>query len=146
MVHGYLDLFIGLKQDPIFGPVVVVGFVVTLVEVLRESRVATAPVTHQHAIEMLTSLRGSDVFGEIRGRAAMDLDMIAEVITRVSWLAAEATGDLAELDVNPLMLHAEPMAVTAVDALAVLTVPRHESSDERRVGKEWVRTGSSRWS
>src|SRR3546814_17739275 len=77
---------------------------------------------------MLTSLRGSDVFGEIRGRAAMDLDMIAEVITRVSWLAAEATGDLAELDVNPLMLHAEPMAVTAVDALAVLTVPRNEAS------------------
>src|SRR3546814_18423492 len=95
---------------------------------------------------MLTSLRGSDVFGEIRGRAAMDLDMIAEVITRVSWLAAEATGDLAELDVNPLMLHAEPMAVTAVDALAVLTVPRNEASrsEERRVGKECVSTCRSR--
>src|SRR3546814_5248660 len=90
MVHGDLELIIGTKQDPIFGPVVVVGFGGTLVEVLRESRVATAPVTHQHAVEMLTSLRGSDVFGEIRGRAAMDLDMIAEVITRVSWQIGRA--------------------------------------------------------
>src|SRR3546814_16578850 len=66
MVHGDLELIIGTKQDPIFGPVVVVGFGGTLVEVLRESRVATAPVTHQPAVEMLTSLRGSDVFGEIQ--------------------------------------------------------------------------------
>src|SRR3546814_3121303 len=78
------------------------------------------------AYEMHISDWSSDVCSS--DLAAMDLDMIAEVITRVSWLAAEATGDLAELDVNPLMLHAEPMAVTAVDALAVLTVPRNEAS------------------
>src|SRR3546814_16362267 len=76
---------------------------------------------------MRTALRGSDVFGEIRGRAAMALDMIAEVITRVSWLAAEATGELAELDDHPHLLHADPMAVTDVDALAILTVPRYEA-------------------
>jgi acyl-CoA synthetase (NDP forming) len=123
MASGDTELIVGIKQDAVFGPVVVVGIGGVLVEVLADSQVAVAPVDTGSARRLLTSLRGSALFGGVRGKPARDLDAAAEVITRLSWLASDLSGDIAELDVNPLLLDAQGRGALAVDALAVLTTP-----------------------
>ncbi|MET9743000.1 acetate--CoA ligase family protein, partial [Streptomyces sp. NPDC006422] len=83
-------------------------------------RVAVAPVDRDGARRMLLSLRGSRLFGAVRGRPARDVEAAADTIVRLSWLAADLADDLAELDVNPLLLGAAGEGALAVDALAHL--------------------------
>lgn len=116
-----MELIVGVKHDPAFGPVVVVGIGGVLVEALADSQVAVAPIDDDTARRLLLSLRGSRLFGELRGKPARDIDAAAEVVARLSWLAADLADDIAELDVNPLLIGAQGDGVVAVDALAVLT-------------------------
>ncbi|MQA01260.1 MAG: hypothetical protein GEV07_00545 [Streptosporangiales bacterium] len=121
MVDGDLEVIVGTKHDIGFGPVVVVGFGGVLVEVLADSAAAVAPVDLDTARRMLLSLRGSRLFGPVRGRPACDLDAIADVVVRVSWLATDLAEEVAELDVNPLLVDRSGQALAAVDCLARLT-------------------------
>lgn len=123
MASGDTELIAGIKQDAVFGPVVVVGIGGVFVEVLADSQVAVAPLDTDSARRLLTSLRGSALFDGVRGKPARDIDAAADVITRLSWLASDLSGDIAELDVNPLLLDAQGRGALAVDALAVLTTP-----------------------
>ena len=54
-----------------------------------------------------------------RGRSAADLDALADTLVRVSYLAMHLEGQLAELDINPLMVLPRGQGVKAVDALVV---------------------------
>ncbi|WP_433868735.1 acetate--CoA ligase family protein [Saccharopolyspora sp. CA-218241] len=121
MAGGGTELIAGIKRDPAFGPVVVVGLGGVLVEVLADSRAAIAPLDHAAAERLLRSLRGSRVFDGLRGEPARDLAAAADVVVRLSWLAADLADDVAELDVNPLLLGAEGAGAVAVDCLALLT-------------------------
>ncbi|MER5179089.1 acetate--CoA ligase family protein [Streptomyces sp. NPDC002896] len=123
MASAGIELIVGIKHDPVFGPVVVVGLGGVLVEALSDSQVAVAPVDTDTARRLLLSLRGSRLFGAVRGNTPRDVDAAAEVIARLSWLAADLSEDIAELDVNPLLLGAQGQGAVAVDALAVLTGP-----------------------
>ncbi|MEV0051138.1 acetate--CoA ligase family protein [Saccharopolyspora shandongensis] len=123
MAGGDTELIVGIKRDPAFGPVVVVGFGGVLVEVLADSQIGVAPLDADAAKRLLTSLRGSRLFGEVRGKPARDLDAAADVVARLSWLAHDLADDIAELDVNPLLLDHVGKGVVAVDCLAVLTKP-----------------------
>ncbi|MGI5471923.1 acetate--CoA ligase family protein [Streptomyces sp. CA-132043] len=118
---GAAELLLGIKHDPAFGPVVVAGFGGVLVDVLDDSRVAVAPVDPPGARRLLRALRAAPVLDGVRGAAARDLDAAADAVHRLSWLATDLAGELAELDVNPLLLGAAGEGATAVDCLAVLT-------------------------
>ncbi|SFS95963.1 acetate--CoA ligase family protein [Saccharopolyspora flava] len=113
------ELIVGIKRDPAFGPVVVVGLGGVLVEVLADSRVGPAPLDPASAKRLLLSLRGKAVLGGVRGQPPRDLDAAADAIARLSWLAHDLSEDLAELDVNPLLL--DESGAVAVDCLAVLS-------------------------
>jgi acyl-CoA synthetase (NDP forming) len=120
MASAETEVIIGVKHDSLFGPVVVVGFGGVLVEALADSQVAAAPVDHDTARRLLLSLRGSRLFQGHRGRPPLDLDAAADAVSRVSWLAADLCDEVAELDVNPLLLGAQGHGLVAVDALAML--------------------------
>jgi acyl-CoA synthetase (NDP forming) len=121
MASAGTELIVGVKRDPVFGPVVVVGLGGVLVEALADSQVAVAPVDTDTARQLLLSLRGSRLLGALRGKPPRDVDAAAEVIARLSWLAVDLSEDVAELDVNPLLLGPHGDGVTAVDALALLS-------------------------
>ncbi|WP_158228390.1 acetate--CoA ligase family protein [Pseudonocardia sp. MH-G8] len=114
------ELIVGLKHDAAFGPVVVAGLGGMLVEVLDDSTAAKAPVDIETARGMLQGLRGSRVLDAVRGRSAKDVDAASEVLVRLSWMAADLGSDIAELDVNPLLLGAVGEGAVAVDCLALL--------------------------
>ena len=112
-----VELIVGSVRDPKFGPVVMVGLGGVLTEVLDDTACAIAPVSVDAARELLLSLQGAPVLLGARGRAPVDLDALAEVVARVSRLAA-AHPELVELELNPVL--AGPDGVLALDARVVL--------------------------
>ncbi len=118
MVSKDFELFVGARQDPLFGPVVVVGLGGIFVEVLQDTVVDLAPVTPAHAREMLSRLRGRRLLEGFRGAAAADLDELSTLISRVSHLIAAHADRIEEVDVNPLAI--SNGKAMALDALVIL--------------------------
>ena len=127
VIHGVLvqrmakpgrELIAGITNSS-FGPMVMVGLGGIHAEVLSDSVLAPAPLTADTARGMLSRLRGYKLLTGTRGEPASDVDMVVDLLIRLSHLAWDAREVIAELDVNPLIAHKVGMGVTIVDALAV---------------------------
>ena len=118
MVVGGIEVMVGVNNDPQFGPVLMCGMGGVMVEVLRDTAQALAPISKAEALDMLRSLKGYKLLAGYRGAKAVALDTLADAIARLSELAWDQREHLAELDVNPIV--ALPDRIVAVDALAVV--------------------------
>jgi len=110
------ELSLGILADPGLGPLVVVGAGGVLVEHLADRAVALPPVDPARARRMLSRLRVASLLTGFRGRPPADLGAIAGAITAVSAIAGELGGELAALDINPLICG--PGGAVAADVLA----------------------------
>jgi acetate---CoA ligase (ADP-forming) len=119
MTSGLIELIVGGRNDPLFGPIVIAGLGGILAEALQDMSTRLAPVDVSEARAMVTQLRGAALLGPFRGRPAVDVDAVAEVIVRVSQLLIEFP-EIQELDLNPVLVGAKGEGCIAVDALAVV--------------------------
>ncbi|MER6628229.1 acetate--CoA ligase family protein [Streptomyces sp. NPDC000987] len=119
MVERGVEMVVGVTHDELFGPTVTVGLGGVLVEVLRDAAVRVPPFGEEQAREMLDELRGRALLDGVRGRPPADLDALVEVVLRVQRMALELGDDIAELDVNPLMVLERGQGAVALDALVV---------------------------
>jgi succinyl-CoA synthetase beta subunit len=111
-----LELLIGARWDPRFGPVVLAGSGGVYAEVLRDTTVALAPVSEAHAKTMLDALRCAPLLHGARGRSRLDVAAAAAALAALSRVAATHP-ELAELEINPLLVL--PAGALALDARAV---------------------------
>jgi acetyltransferase len=118
------ELLLGAVHDAQFGPLVMIGFGGIYVEVLRDTATRLAPVSPAEALRMLGELKMAALLHGVRGESAVDLQSLAETISRFGQLAVDCP-DLVEVELNPLV--ATPAGVVAVDARARLA--RHAPSD-----------------
>ncbi|MEK6244349.1 MAG: acetate--CoA ligase family protein [Pseudomonadota bacterium] len=118
MLTDGVELVVGIKRDPQVGPVLLVGLGGVLVEILRDTALALAPVGKLEARRMLERLKGFKLLQGYRGSPPADLDAVCEAIARISEFAADFADDVEEIDVNPLL--ARPDGTVALDALIVL--------------------------
>ncbi|MYS90216.1 MULTISPECIES: acetate--CoA ligase family protein [Streptomyces] len=119
MVEHGVEMVVGVTHDDLFGPTVTVGLGGVLVEVLRDTAVGVPPFGEERARDMLAGLRGRALLDGVRGRPPADLDALVEVVLRVQRMALELGDQLAELDINPLMVLPQGQGAVALDALAV---------------------------
>jgi hypothetical protein len=117
MVSRGIEMVLGARIDPHFGPLVIVGLGGVLVEVLRDTAVRLAPVQVWEAREMLASLRGFKLLDGYRGSIKADLDALARAVARFSELVADNASLLQEVDVNPLVV--DGASCICIDALIV---------------------------
>jgi len=115
MVPQGVEVMVGARVDPLFGPLVVVGLGGILVELLKDTAVGLAPVTFKEALGMLDGLKGSAMLRGFRGSPPVDVAALADLVGRVSEFIADHAEAVAEIDVNPLIC-AGPR-ILAVDAL-----------------------------
>jgi acyl-CoA synthetase (NDP forming) len=108
-----VELIVGVRRDPRFGPVLLVGLGGILTEVLDDHALALAPATESTIHARLGELRAARVFEGVRGRPPVNLDAVARTAARLSEVAA-AHPELAELEINPLL--ALPDSAIALDA------------------------------
>ena len=117
MVSGGTEMMIGTKFDPQFGPLIVCGFGGIGLEVTKDVVTALAPISRERATEMIRSLKGFALLDGYRGLPTLDVVRYADMVARVSELAADLQSDIVEIDVNPVILSQN--SVVAVDALIV---------------------------
>jgi acetate---CoA ligase (ADP-forming) len=114
---GGVETILGVVSDELFGPTVVFGIGGVAVEVYRDVTFRVPPFGPAEARRMVGELRGLPLLQGTRGQPAADLDAVVDAIMAVQRLAMDLAGELAELDINPLL--ARPDGVVALDALAV---------------------------
>ncbi|MFD9815489.1 acetate--CoA ligase family protein [Streptomyces sp. NPDC059080] len=119
MIERGVEMVVGVIRDSLFGPTVTVGLGGVLVEVLRDVAVGVPPFGEEQARAMLGALRGHALLEGVRGAPPADVDALVEVVLRVQRMALELDGDLAELDINPLVVLPRGQGAVALDALAV---------------------------
>ena len=112
-----VELIVGARHDPRFGPVALVGVGGLYAEVLADVRVALAPVSEAQARELILSLRAAPLLIGARGRPSLDIDAAARAAAALSRVAAERP-EIAELEVNPLLV--TPEGALGLDARVVL--------------------------
>ncbi|WP_149179315.1 acetate--CoA ligase family protein [Streptomyces sp. TRM49041] len=119
MIEQGVEMMAGVTHDALFGPTVTVGLGGVLVEVMGDTAVRVPPFGEGDARAMLDELRGRALLDGVRGGPPLDVDALVEVVLRVQRMALELSGDLAELDVNPLVVLERGQGAVALDALAV---------------------------
>lgn len=112
-----LEVIIGAKRDPQFGPVIVFGFGGIFVEAIGDVSLRVAPVTRHDALEMVRELKSSVVLGGIRGRRPVDIGKLADILLKVSKLMLK-NPDVNGLDLNPVIVNERAASVVDVRVIA----------------------------
>lgn len=118
-----LELVVGARRDPDWGPVVLVGLGGIWIEALKDVRLIPADMAEEDIAVELGRLKASAVLHGIRGSAAVDLRTIAHVVALVG-AQMRANDQITEIDINPLVAYPAGSAqpVLALDALVVARV------------------------
>jgi hypothetical protein len=115
MADEGVEMLLGVKRDPQFGPVVLIGSGGVLAEVLGDVQFALPPFDAAHARRCVDRLRLRPLLDGVRGRPAVDIDAFCDMAARFSEMAAALAEVVAEIDVNPVIV--QEQGAVAVDAL-----------------------------
>lgn len=118
MADKGLELMIGAKRDPKWGPVLLVGLGGIWVEALGDVRLMPADMAVEDIIAELGKLRSAKLLGGVRGAPPVDVRSVAETAALIGRLMMTVPG-IDEIDLNPVFVHPEGQGLTAVDALII---------------------------
>jgi acetyltransferase len=112
-----IELILGIKKDPIFGTVILVGAGGITAELFADRSIGFPPLNERLARRMLEELKIWKLLKGYRGKPAVNIDKLIETMIRLSYLAADYP-EIVELDINPLVVNEDE--VMALDARIVL--------------------------
>jgi acyl-CoA synthetase (NDP forming) len=113
-----VELIVGARRDPEWGPIVMVGLGGIWTEALDDVRLMPADLSHDKIVAELDRLKGARVLHGLRGAAPVDVSAVADVAMLVGALM-RARPEIREIDINPLVAY--PDRVLALDTLIVTT-------------------------
>ena len=114
-VRGGREVIVGMVQDPKFGPLIMFGLGGIYVETVKDVVFRVPPLTDLDAQEMIRQIRGFRLLEGVRGEPPVDLPGLAETLERFSQLVADLP-QLAEIEINPLIVFPQAKDFRAVDA------------------------------
>jgi acyl-CoA synthetase (NDP forming) len=118
-VESGVEVALGGFMDASFGPVLMVGMGGILLEIMRDTAFALAPVDVGKAREMILGLRGSALLQGARGRPVADVDALATAAAAFSEFLTETAGTFESVDINPLIVREQGRGAVAVDLLLI---------------------------
>jgi acyl-CoA synthetase (NDP forming) len=115
MAEKGLEMIVGMKLDPQFGPVIMAGNGGIYVEVYKDVTLRLLPIGRQDAEKMLKETKIHKIIGGMRG-TVYDEEAVIDVLLKVSKLVME-NPDIEEIDINPLFIYEKGLGAKGVDAL-----------------------------
>ncbi len=112
-----VEMILGIKKDPTFGTVLMAGMGGTAAEIYRDVSIGFPPLNERLARRMLEHLRMHPLLEGFRGKPAVDIARLVEIMIRLSYVAVDFPG-IRELDINPLLV--SPAGAFALDARIVV--------------------------
>ena len=126
------EVIVGISRDECWGPLLMLGLGGVLVEAVRDAVLAPVPLDHDVALALIHRLKASAVFGSYRGMPPADTEALADLMVKLSQFAFDHADDVAEVDLNPVIVRARGDGITVVDALMIKrTVQRVERTSKR---------------
>jgi acyl-CoA synthetase (NDP forming) len=119
MAKKGVEIIIGTMCDATFGAMIMVGLGGITTELFRDVIYRPAPVSADEAAAMLGELKAAPLLNGFRGAAKADVTALSRLISQISLLAARYDAQIAEIEINPVLVHPEGQGVTIVDALVV---------------------------
>jgi acetyltransferase len=117
MARKGVEIIVGSLYDETFGPLVSVGLGGVATELFRDVTYRPAPVSMAEAETMLGELKAAQLLSGFRGAPKADVLALSKLISEVSVLAARLGNRVADIDLNPVLVHPEGQGITVVDAL-----------------------------
>ncbi|MCK5619181.1 MAG: acetate--CoA ligase family protein, partial [Candidatus Krumholzibacteria bacterium] len=115
MARSGKEVILGVKQDHKFGPVLMFGMGGKYVEIIRDIAFRVMPVTDLDARQMIQEIKSYPLLEGVRGEVRVDIEFIVELIQRLAQLVGDSEL-IAELDMNPVIVHPERGDCRVVDA------------------------------
>ena len=132
MARAGREVIVGISRDECWGPLLMLGLGGVLVEAVRDAVLAPVPLDHDVALALIHRLKASAVFGSYRGMPPADTEALADLMVKLSQFAFDHADDVAEVDLNPVIVRARGDGITVVDALMIKrTVQRVERTSKR---------------
>ncbi len=116
-IKGAVEMAFGVLQDPVFGPVAMVGLGGIFIEVLKDVAFRRCPFDATEAERMIRSLKGFPLLDGVRGRPKADVAALAKALAALSAFAVAAGPHLAGVDVNPMLVLPAGQGCYAADAV-----------------------------
>jgi len=128
MVRRGVELIVGARRDPGFGPVVMFGHGGIYVEVMKDVSFRAAALSRAEAMEMMKEIRAYPLLLGVRGEERKDIDKAVEAILRLATVIRRCPG-ISDIEVNPLVVYDEGEGAVAVDARVLLAKVEGGRSD-----------------
>ncbi|MBV7485083.1 acetate--CoA ligase family protein [Bordetella sp. BOR01] len=123
MHAGLHECALGMRHDPVFGPIVMVGSGGKYVEAMQDIALLLPPFSAEDVIDKLQGLRIGKLLAGVRGDPPADVPALARQAVLLGRCALAAGGRLASIDINPVLVSARGQGAVAVDALVELAAP-----------------------
>ncbi|PKN62480.1 MAG: acyl-CoA synthetase [Deltaproteobacteria bacterium HGW-Deltaproteobacteria-15] len=120
MAREGVEVILGSTKDPKFGQICMFGLGGIFVEALKDVSFRLAPMWDTSAENMIKSIKAYRVLQGIRGRPPADVKAAKLCILRLSAMVSNHP-EIAELDINPLILYPEGEGCVVADARIVLS-------------------------
>jgi acyl-CoA synthetase (NDP forming) len=114
-----VELIVGARNDPDWGGVLAVGLGGVFAEALHDMRVLPADLAADAIAEEILRLKGASLLSGFRGSAAVDIHAAADMAARLGAFVMRHP-EIAEVDLNPVVVYAEGEGAIALDALIVV--------------------------
>ena len=121
MARSGTEIILGSARDPKFGPICMFGLGGTLVEAFKDVTFRLAPMWEISAEIMIHSIKAYKVLKGMRGMPPSDIDAIKDCILRLSQMVSDHP-EIAELDINPLIVYPEGEGCVVVDSRILLSI------------------------
>jgi len=122
MAPAGTEVILGLNRYPVFGPLLMFGIGGIFVEVFQDVTFRLAPIGRNEARRMVRQIKGYKLLQGFRGRPKGDIETIEKCLVGLSNMAINHP-EIVELDINPLLVHAEGQGATAADCRMILKNP-----------------------
>ena len=126
-----LDVIVGITQDPLFGPLLLLGLGGVIGELVGDRSLRILPVTDEDARDLVRSLRTSPLLFGYRDTPALDVAALEDLILRIARLAQDVP-EITEMDLNPITVH-EHGVVVGDAKVRVAPAPRVMPPELRRM-------------
>lgn len=117
-----IELIVGARHDPEWGPVILVGFGGVTAEVLHDVRLLSPDLTLEAIVRELGRLKQAPLLHGYRGSPALDVDAVAKIVTQLGRLLL-AEPAIREVDLNPVVVYPVGEGAVALDALMLVDPP-----------------------
>ncbi|NIA10849.1 MAG: acyl-CoA synthetase [Nitrospiraceae bacterium] len=128
MCSGGVEVFVGLENNPQFGPTITFGLGGIFTEVLHDVTFRVLPITPEDAALMIKEIKGSEILEGFRGQPRVSENLLIELLLRVGKMGIDLADRLEAIDLNPILVWGDQHRV--LDAKVLFTDKSHPLKSE----------------